>query len=332
MTPQISSVRLEDLFEVESGEFHAAHELDSGPVPLISCGMVEDGLIGYFDIASGQRHRNCITVAYNGSWPLLAKYHPYEFGAKDDVAVLTPRAPMSDRALLYVAACLNLMTWRYSYYRKTFRARVRNTRISVPVANNGIDEAAVAAFGIPDVATFMPAMQPPSPLVEPPNDWRRFAVTELFRVERGDFHSLADLDPGPYMTVSRVITDNGVVGYFDRPDGAQVYPSGTITVSTLGGDAFVHMAEFIASDNVMILLPLEPMTLTTRLFVALMLNQQTWRYSYGRQCYRTKFLSTELWLPVEPNSSLPDEDYMRSIVERGSYWPIVQARLDGGVA
>ncbi len=327
MALQFSNVRLDDLFEVESGDFHATHELDPGEIPLISCGAVEEGVVGYFDIPQEQRYRNCITVAYNGSWPMLSKFHPYDFGAKDDVAVLVPREQMREPALLYVAAVLNLKTWRYSYYRKTFRARVRDTTIPIPMSGGRPDEGAIESLAVPHAEALMPerriCTKPPSR----PSRWKQFSIADFFTVARGDFHSLADLDPGSYMTVSRVVTDNGVVGHFDRPEGAEVYPAGTITVSTLGGDAFVHLDEFIASDNVMILLPHEPMSLTTRLFVALMLNQQTWRYSYGRQCYRTKFLATELCLPVEQGGAI-DEPYMRSVVEQGEYWSAVETRLE----
>lgn len=327
MSLSFREVALSELFEVESGEFHATHELDSGEVPLIGCGAVEDGLIGYFDVPLDEQHRHAITVAYNGSWPLLAKFHPYSFGAKDDVAVLTPRMAMRDETLLYVAAVLNTMTWRYSYYRKTFRARVRNTVIPVPMRAGQIDEGGIAALA-PSPREFMPRRrQGIAPTA--PTAWHRFSVTDLFEVLRGDFHSLSALDPGPYMTVSRVITDNGVVGYFDRPDGATVYPAGTLTVSTLGGQAFVQTDDFIATDNVMILRPLSPMPLTTKLFVALMLNQQAWRYSYGRQCYRTKFLATELWLPILGNDGHSiDEDYMQRVVEGSEYWPAIAERSD----
>ena len=83
----------------------------------------------------------------------------------------------------------------------------------------------------------------------------------------------------------------------------------------------------IATDNVMILFPRCPMPLTTKLFVALMLNQQAWRYSYGRQCYREKFIATELWLPVVADSEALDESYMRRVVENDEYWPLVAERL-----
>jgi hypothetical protein len=80
--------KLRELFRVRSGDFHAVNELDPGHTRLISCGDLNNGLVGYYDIPKDQRYGRTLTVAYNGSWPLTTKFHPYEFGAKDDVAVL----------------------------------------------------------------------------------------------------------------------------------------------------------------------------------------------------------------------------------------------------
>jgi type I restriction enzyme M protein len=109
------------LFSVQAGDFHATKELDPGSVPLVSCGDTNNGVMGYFDIPPERTYRHAVTVAFNGSWPLLSKFHAYEFGAKDDVAVLIPRVPLRQETLIYVAAMLNRMTWRYSYGRKCFR-------------------------------------------------------------------------------------------------------------------------------------------------------------------------------------------------------------------
>src|SRR6185295_9444649 len=42
-----------------------------------------------------------------------------------------------------------------------------------------------------------------------PRAWRTFVVTDFFDLHRGHFHSITDLDQGPYATISRVSTDNG---------------------------------------------------------------------------------------------------------------------------
>lgn len=69
--------------------------------------------------------------------------------------------------------------------------------------------------------------------------WQKFKVTDIFDLHRGDFHSIANLDPGPYLTISRIATDNGLVGLYNKPDGAKIWPAGVITVSTVTGDAFL---------------------------------------------------------------------------------------------
>ncbi len=323
--------KLDELFDVRSGDFHATKELDPGRTPLVSCGDTTNGLVGYFNIPAEKIYKRSITVAYNGQ-PLTAKFHSYRFGAKDDVAVLIPRNPMKDTTLLYVAALLNRMTWRYSYNRKCFREKLRAVSISVPVTKrNGkqiIDEKTISQLFPSDFRSFIPRRSNTGPIKVPRLRWRTFTMLEIFDIERGDFHSIDDLDPGGYITVSRVSDDNGVVGYFDRPENAKVYERGQITVSTVGGDAFVQLDEFIATDNVIICTPKKQLRTTTLFFLVFMLNRQKWRYSYGRQCYRTKLERARFYLPVTPNDDL-DEESIRRIVEQTSYWPKVRRCFDG---
>lgn len=143
MSSTFASKRIKDLFKVKSGDFHAAQkELDPGLIPLISCGDTDNGLVDYFNIPLEKTYQRCLTVAYNGL-PLTTKYHPYRFGAKDDVAVLIPCKPLKDTTLFYIAALLNRRTWRYSYGRKCFREKLRNVRINVPVTNSDSEEEVI---------------------------------------------------------------------------------------------------------------------------------------------------------------------------------------------
>jgi type I restriction enzyme M protein len=139
----MEELRVKSLFEVRSGDCHATSELDVGDIPLISCGDLNNGLVGYYDIPPDWVYSHAITVAYNGSWPLTTKFHPYRFGAKDDVAVLMPFSPMKDSVMLYVAALLNRMIWRYSYGRKCFREKLQDVVLLLPVTHDrlgAIDE------------------------------------------------------------------------------------------------------------------------------------------------------------------------------------------------
>lgn len=134
--------RLTDLFGVKSGSTHAKKELDPGNVPLISCGDVDQGLVGFYDIEKKKRHKEAVTVAYNGA-PLTAKYHPYPFGAKDDVAVLTPLSPMSPAVMQFIAVIISSMRWRYHYGRKCFRGKLMELEIPLPVTPGGEPDTAL---------------------------------------------------------------------------------------------------------------------------------------------------------------------------------------------
>lgn len=164
------------------------------------------------------------------------------------------------------------------------------------------------------------------PVSLPDPEWGMFAITDLFQLGRGDFHSLTVLDKGGYPTISRVSTDNGCVGFYDKPRGAEVYPARTITVSSVTGDAFVQPLSFIATDNV-VLCHLRPeyaaLRLSSLLFIQTMMNHTKWRYSYGRQCYKTKYAKTHIFLPRQSNGFL-DEDYMERVVKQAGYWQLIK--------
>src|SRR5579863_52008 len=157
--------------------------------------------------------------------------------------------------------------------------------------------------------------------------WKLFAVTDIFDLRRGNFHSIANLDNGTYPTISRVSTDNGFVGLYDKPTRAVVWPAKTITVSTVTGDAFLQPLPFIATDNVVLCVPkpaYRNLKLSALFFIQAMLNDIKWRYSYGRQCYKTKYARTQIMLPVKGDGTL-DQDYMATMVEGANHWPLVEA-------
>ena len=157
-------------------------------------------------------------------------------------------------------------------------------------------------------------------------DWESYAITDLFSLGRGHFHSIAALEAGKHPTISRVSTDNGCVGFYDIPEKASTWPARTITVSTVTGDSFLQPTPFIATDNV-VLCTLrnehKNFALSSLIFIQAMMNHTKWRYSYGRQCYKTKYAKTEIWLPV--HNGMLNEEYMSNMVEQANHWRIIEA-------
>lgn len=129
------------LCHLHSGDYHNASALPDGKIPLVSCGETNNGIIGHYSIPLEKTYENTLTIAFNGSWPLLTKFHPYKFGAKDDVAVCIPKTPLKLSTLVYLQYVINRECWRYSYGRKCFREKLSNIKLKVPIKPDGtIDE------------------------------------------------------------------------------------------------------------------------------------------------------------------------------------------------
>ena len=166
-----------------------------------------------------------------------------------------------------------------------------------------------------------PDLQPSSKSDLPAVEWVERRLDEIFDLVRGDFHSIKGLADGKFATVSRTEADNGVVGYFEQPDGSVIYSPGTITVSTVSGDAFVQVEPFIATDNVVVCIPKEPLRPASSYFLAAMINNQKWRYGYGRQPYVGKLSGLTIRLPWRAGKM--DETTMESVVAQQPYWNFV---------
>ena len=89
--------------------------------------------------------------------------------------------------------------------------------------------------------------------------------------------------------ISRTAQANGVVGLVDRVDGVAPFPAGYITVA-LGGSvlsSFVQKGPFYTAFHIMVLEPRREMSLQEKLFYCMCIQNNAYRYSYGRQANKT---------------------------------------------
>jgi type I restriction enzyme M protein len=136
--------RLGALYELIAGDYHSAAEVPVGNVPLVSCGDADNGITCFVTPPPDKVYRERLTIAFNGMNTLTAKYHPYTFATKDDVAVCVPRTPMRLTTQVYIQAMINRERWRYSYYRKCFLEKLKRFSIILPVKGSSIDEDIIA--------------------------------------------------------------------------------------------------------------------------------------------------------------------------------------------
>lgn len=117
-------------------------------------------------------------------------------------------------------------------------------------------------------------------------------INELFRLHQGNGFELYNMSISKSQDiafVSRTAQNNGVVAYVEKSDTIQPFPSGWITVA-LGGSvmsSFVQSKPFYTAFHIMVLEPLKEMSFNEKLFYCMCMQNNAYRYSYGRQANKT---------------------------------------------
>lgn len=313
-------MKIKDLFDIRYGQkkYHNKENLDYGDCLLISSQAVDNGCYGFFDIMP-KFNPPFITVPSTGSIG-FAFVQLFPCCVCDDALVLTPREIMTKEYLFYVTVAIRSMRWRFNYGRKITPSRLGRLQICSPEEI----EIDVSFSDIFNRIYPQRALTEKSETKKP--KMKDFLITELFDLERGQFHAINRLEEGKYPTVSRVSTENGVVGFHKKPKNAKVYPPYTLTVSTVTGDTFLQINEFIATDNVLVCVPKNDYEISTLLYIQATLNSSKWRYSYGRQPYKRIFQKTIVKLPIKEDGTIDDE-YMRKVVTTQPYFQALLQKL-----
>lgn len=302
-----------DIFYVKRGKGEYREKLEKGNTPLISATNTNNGVIDHVDIEPTFETPAITVERVTGQ----AYVQLFNFATvPDDISVLIPKESMSLRKLFYIASQINLSKWRFNYARKLTPTRLKPLEIDLSGFRD--DELNLSQRFPEDSARIS---------IEHNSNFQSFNVVGLFDIDRGDFHALDRLDEGEIPTVSRIGEDNGVTGYYEKPDNAEIYEKGLLTISTVSGDAFVQLDDFIATDNVLICKPKRQFRITTLFFIQLMINLQKWRFSYGRQPYKRIFSKTRIFLPVNNNGEI-DEDYIEELVTNCYGWAMIERHLN----
>ena len=156
--------------------------------------------------------------------------------------------------------------------------------------------------------------------------WNKYQVGELFDVVYGvnlELNTCIETtkeDPESVNFVSRSKDNNGVTAYIKKIEDLEPQSAGIITVAGGGSSVlstFVQDEPFYSGRDLYLLIPKEQyknMSKEAKLFVCVVLMENKYRYSFGRQANKT-LPYIELNLPSKNNE--PDwnfmEDYIKSL-------------------
>jgi hypothetical protein len=316
-------MNISDLFDFKTGQLPALEKTENGTVPLVYGSTYNNGIAKFVEVDDADQifHPPLITVSYLGTAFVQLVDFTTSIVDKSNIIVLAPKTKMSLEELYFYAFQINRAARFGFHYGRRMNMRQLG-KLEVQKFDNGANKI--------DFHDLLPNIDQNREMrfhVKMNSlNFKEYPITQLFELIRGDFHSLASLDSGTMPTVSRTSYDNGIMGYFRPPDDATVYHAGYLTISAVSGDAFFQLHDFIATDNIIICKPRHNFRVTTLVFMQFMLKRQKWRYSYGRQCYKTKFSNSTIFLPTHSDGSV-DEDKIEYIVKNTSYWKYIESHF-----
>lgn len=116
-------------------------------------------------------------------------------------------------------------------------------------------------------------------------------LSELFHVRYGVNLELNRMTPDPdgVAFVGRSERNNGITGRVKQLPNVAPIPAGTLTVAGGGSvlATFVQLEPYYSGRDLYYLTPKVPMTLAQKVYYAVCIRANKYRYNYGRQANRT---------------------------------------------
>lgn len=289
--------KVKDLFEIQSGNGFelVALSKDSSGINFVARGMKDNGIVAKVSKVIGTTPfpAGTITVAASGS-VMESFLQPSPFYTAYHIFVLTPKVEMSDAVKLYYCMCLRRNKFKYSYGRQaneTLPDLLLPTLEEVPdyAKNISLAEAerqlvkSVKIEGLEDKAEKTSdkiSLIPLNKLFEMHNG---ISSDNVLRSERKESDNWIPFIRPSYRQAT------SIDAYVNKTlvPSQKIFPQGTLYVSTNGQGShtysYVSATEFVPNSDVCALIPKRNMCLREKLFYAMCITRNRFKFSYGRK-------------------------------------------------
>lgn len=309
-------VRLDTVFKVQYGVNLALVHLaqsrakNKNALPFVSRTANNNGVSAYVEKVMGKKPNPKHTLSVAGGGSVLATfYQGRAYYSGRDVYVLTPSIVLSKKEMLVYSTFIRANKYRYNYGRQA-----NKTLHTLAIPDPSHVKKIASRLVYPKKPTRQSFHSRVLKLTDRP--WRMFAYTDIFKVSGSKTtppDQIKTLPKGPYPYIRTQATHNGTAGFYHQFSET----GNVITVdSAVLGYASYQKRHFLASDHVEKLIPKFPLNPYIALFLVTLLNQEQYRYNYGRGASQSRLKTMVIKLPVDQEGQ-PDwlfmEDYIKSL-------------------
>ena len=302
------TVKLSELFDISRGVRLTKAEQEPGDIPLVTAGEDNYGINGYISNGKSDIFENVITV----DMFCHAIYRDYKFYCDDNIIVLIPKKEMTLNEKLYYALCISQNKYKFGYGRQLRLSRLDEIQVPADIPDwvYEVEEPELSEYKESYDNEIIPELNI--------NNWQEFKLIDLFDIEGSKTtkaSTLEEIGSGKYPYITTKSTNNGIEGYFNT----WTEKGNVLTIdSACVGTCYYQEENFTASDHVEKLIPKFKMNKYNALFLATVINQSNFKYSYGRGRCKSRLKAETIKLPVNELNE-PDYEFMEKYIKSLPY-------------
>ncbi len=179
------------------------------------------------------------------------------------------------------------------------------------------------------------------------SEWKRFYLGRLFDIRKGKRLTSADQEEGNNLYIGAIDSNNGVANHIGQ---APIHAGNTISLSYNGsvGEAFYQPEPYWATDDVNALYSrYNGFNKYIGLFMAAIIRQEKYRFSYGRKWTLENMKMTDVCLPAQRNEDgtfaidtsrkysddgfIPDWQFMEDYIKSLHHKPLTTKNADESI-
>ena len=315
--------KLKDLFDIETGVDLIYGDLEDGEYPVIGHCEFNHGITRYtkkLDDYKLYNHTKTISLGDRGTF--IAYVQPQDFYIGTRVKALTARFSEANiYILMFIATCINLEQYKFCYGRNATN-KTPNIEIKLPTTSKGkpdwkfMENFIKKKYKKEEKKTTTKIKSLSSFLLDV-SSWKTFKISELFACNTTP--TVLETVPGSIPYVTRTSLNNGVDSYVSET--TKLNDGNCITIGAEGIFAFYQPNKFVSGVKIYTLRNHE-LNKYNALFICTLLNQEVYRYSYGRARILNKIKEEYIKLPTDSKGNL-DWQFMENYIKSLPYSDLI---------
>lgn len=334
------SFYLNKLFYIKPGNYHYSYEYEAGNTPYISASNSNNGIQKYINLKP-DFEGNCIVTGKIGC---TAFYQSESFCATSDVNILIPKNfKLNKKIGMFISTIINFSeNYKWNYGRQCRVGDSKKIEIKLPILykNNNIvlDNKFIFSDNgyIPDfdfIQNYINNLNykqiTTSNKINTSNSfnsffetskWGIFKLYKLFnQIYKAKAYAKNEMllvnffDKKSINFITRTDKNNGCDCFVNKEELLGIEPKNAITIGDTTCTIYYQDEEFVAGDHIVVCRA-DWLNKYTGLFIKTILDQENFRYNYGRAFKKELIKKTSIKLPID-EKDVPDWEKIEKFIQ-----------------